>query len=275
MTDSNPDELTLHRIHIPTVVAMACVAYASAVALHELGHALAGYAVGGRPTLISSTDVRGDWGDVGALDFVLLGVSGSLVNWLLAILGIVWYRRSGDSSRAKLFPWLLISVNGFLAATYMIVSPLFGVGDWMTILRRFEPQLILRIFVVVIGANVTLAWFGLVAKWLGHIVIGVPESRRVEIAGRLAMTAWLTGGAVTGAAALWSPIGVPRALLLAVLSSMGATFLMLPAARLAKSPRWANATTAWNGIGPSLGWIGIGLLSAAVFIFVFGPGIEL
>ncbi len=254
---------------------MACVAYTSAVALHELGHALAGYAVGGQPTLISSTDVRGDWGDVGALDVMLLGVSGSLVNWLLAILGIVWYRRSADSSGAKLFPWLLITVNGFLAATYMIVSPLFGFGDWMTILWRFEPQLILRVFVVVIGANVTLAWFGLVAKWLGHIVAAVPESQRVEVAGRLVRTVWLTGGVVSGAAALWSPTGVLRALLLALLGSMGATFLMLPAARLARSHRWANATTAWTGVRPRIGWIGMGLLSAAIFIFVFGPGIQL
>jgi hypothetical protein len=63
--------------------------------------------------------------------------------------------------------------------------------------------------------------------------------------------------------------------LLALLSSMGATFLMLPAARLARSRRWAGATTVWNGLGPSLGWIAAGALAGGIFIFVFGPGIEL
>lgn len=258
-----------------TVVAIACVVYASAIALHELAHALTGLAVGGQPTLISSTDVRGNWENVGQLGFMALGMSGSAVNWLLAVLGIIWIQRARPRSSARFFPWLLLAVNGFIPSVYMVASPLLGFGDWMTILSRFQHQLILRVFIAIVGINVAFAWFALVSRWLTRIVAGVPEGRRIPLARRLTLTSWLTGGVLAVAAALLSPLGLPRALLIAAGSTLGTTFLILPAARLAESARRRVAPTIWDGVGPGLVWTPVGTLLAAVFIFFLGRGIQL
>jgi hypothetical protein len=197
------------------------------------------------------------------------------MNWLLAVLGIIWIQRARPTSSARFFPWLLLAVNGFIPSVYMVASPLVGFGDWMTILSRFEHQLLLRIFIVIIGINVTFAWFALVSRWLTRIVAGVPEGGRIPLARRLTLTAWLTGGALAIAAALLSPLGFPWALLIAAGSSLGTTFLMLPAARLADPGGRRVAPTAWDGVGPSILWIFTGTALAAIFVFVLGPGIEL
>lgn len=102
--------------HLPTVVAIAVVTYTSAIMLHEGAHAVAGVLVGGDSTMISSTDLRGDWSGVTTPGYVLISVSGSLINAMLAALGVflLWSKRVRTDAQ-RFFAWLMLAVNGFVA----------------------------------------------------------------------------------------------------------------------------------------------------------------
>jgi len=62
---------------LTTAIAIAWIVYATAIALHEAGHYVAGLLVGGTPTLLSTTDLRGSWAGVTAAGLVASGASGS------------------------------------------------------------------------------------------------------------------------------------------------------------------------------------------------------
>lgn len=256
-------------VHLPTVIAVAVLVYVLAIALHELGHAAAGLAVGGDPSLVSTTDTRGDWSGVGRAGFAVIGVSGSLVNWLLALAGLALWRRR-RSGAGGLFAWLLFTVNGSLAGVYMTVSPLVAFGDWNTVLRRFEPHLPLRLATAAAGALLT-AW--VVRTAARRLAPGLPPDGGEDFALRLTRTCWLAGGLTAVAAALLSPLGLGWALFVAAGSTFGCTWPLMVSGRTAA----AMATRGGEAlrVHDSAAWITAGVAAAAVFVLVFGPGIEL
>lgn len=256
-------------VHLPTVIAVAALVYALAIALHELGHAAVGQAVGGHPSLISSTDARGDWSGVSRAGFVGIGVAGSLVNWLLAAVGL-GLGRSLRRGAGRLFAWLLFAVNGSLAGVYMTVSPLIAFGDWDTVLSRFELHLPLRLLTAAAGALLTAWVVRSAARWLAR---GLPREGTRAAALRLTRTAWLAGGATAVVAALLSPLGLGWALFIATGSTLGCTWPLMVAGR-----RAAESTGVGDdpfGVPPSPAWIVAGVVVAAGFILLFGPGIRL
>lgn len=261
--------------HLPTTAALAVVTYASALMLHEIGHALAGAAVGGTPTLISSTDLRGDWSSVSTPGFLLIGISGSLVNWILAGLGLILLRRKTPASaHLKFLAWLLLAVNGFMASVYMVVSPLLGFGDWATLLGRLSARWPLRLVTALVGGVLTLWWFRLSARWLACLVAGAGVEARLGTARALVASSWCTGGVLSIMAALFSPLGLAWAVPIAVGSTLGTTWPLLPAARSA-AEQGCEEPVGLNGISRSWAWqlgaVAVGL----VFVFGFGPGIRL
>lgn len=279
-------------IHWPTVVAVAVVVYGTAVMLHELGHVAAGWLGGGAPDFVSSTDTRGDWSAMGRGGFVALGASGSAVNVALAALGLVLLgrlRRHQPRGGGYLFAWLLFAVNATLAGVYLTISPLAAFGDWNTVLRRFEPQVPLRLLAAAAGAAMTVWATRTAARALRPLISSLPAERRTTLTLRLVRTCWLAGTAAAVAAALLSPLGLGWALFIATGSTLGCTWPMLLAARRAAEGDRAGPRTDDGGleqagqgaddgpvelVGAHRGWIAAGVVVAAVFVFVFGPGID-
>jgi len=263
------------RIHLPTVVAMAVVVYAATIALHELGHVATGLLAGGDPGFVSTTDTRGDWSALGRTGYVAVGAGGSLVNVLLAALGLALLARRPRPS-GRLFAWLLFAVNGSLTGFYLLVSPLAGFGDWDTVASRFAPSWPLRLGLAAAGAALTVWVTQAAGKRLAPFVAMLPSGERETGSLALARTCWLTGGALAVAAALWSPLGLGWALLVALGSTLGCTWPLMPAARLAARQATEPANQGGRILVPmNHTWIVAGTLVAALFIFVLGPGLEL
>jgi hypothetical protein len=237
--------------------------------------------------------------------FVALGASGSLVNVVLAALGLALLTRfrrgenppatglsmgarhfSGDSwtGASQLFAWLLFAINSSLVGVYMTVSPLADFGDWATVIHRFEPQVPFRLLAAAVGAGLTVWATRTAARTLGHLVDHLAMETDGTKTQRLVRVCWLSGGALAVAAALFSPLGLGWALFIAVGSTLGCTWPMMVAARMAteggKETTRDGATRQPAGSAPSLlipahrGWIAAGLLVGVVFVFVFGPGIH-
>jgi len=255
---------------VGTVAAIAVVVFAPSVALHEVAHAVAGFAAGGQPHLISSTDLRGDWSALNPIGFVWLGLSGSLLNWALAWIGLIAFQRLAPmQSTWRALAWLGLTVNGLIASVYMIISPAVGFGDWMTIVSQFNAVGILRGVASTMGIVVTWAWFRTVRRTLGQLV--GPGPRMVERSRRIALVGWVTGGALAAAAALMSPLGLRWAIAIAIGSTMGTTWPMLAAARsVHRVP--PSQEVGVGPIGRRWGWLVVAGVVAVVFVGGFGRG---
>jgi hypothetical protein len=178
---------------IPTIIAIAVVAYAAANFAHEFfGHFLTGAWVGGVPQFISTTDVKGDWSQVSPAGYRLIAMGGGVVNLLLASASFVLLRAKRLSPTLRYFLWLFMVVNAFTAGSYMIVSPLFGFGDWNAFVRDLQPALLWRIGIAMVGLGLCLFWLRL--------------SRR-ELAPFISSTS-VAGGIANCLAPLFSPLGI-------------------------------------------------------------------
>jgi len=252
---------------LATAIAIAWIVYAVAVVLHEAAHYVAGLLVGGTPTLLSTTDLRGTWAGVSAAGMVAIGASGSAVNVVLAAAGWLLARSRPRSAALRWLAWLLVAVNGFLVGLYMIVSPALDFGDWNTILRSFPWHTALRVVFVAIGVVATLRCFRLVRRLAAGAVPGLAAGWGAP----LVRIAWLAAGTLAVAAALLSPLGWRWAIPLSIGSTLGTTWPMLIAARAA-----AREAAPDDGatLRASPAWIAAGCVTAAVFVFVFGPGVR-
>jgi hypothetical protein len=218
--------------------------------------------------------VRGDLAGLDAADITVIGVCGSLMNVILAALGWLMLRSERPySAAARFFAWLLMTVNGFIPAVYLIVSPLLGIGDWMTIFRRYDNPWIWRGVTVIIGLVLTPAWFRLVRRTATALFSGLTAAAG-NPSGRIGLVSWWSGGALAFAAALFSPLDWQWALMIAVSSTMGVTWPMLPAIQDAAGQADAGGPEP-GGIGPAYAWIAAAIVASLIFVFIFGPGIRL
>jgi hypothetical protein len=214
-------------VDVPTVVGMSVVVFAVALAVHELAHAVVASLHGADPALVSSTDMRGDMSalDQGATAWT--AAAGSLANWGLAFLGLaILHAATGPSGR--ILGWIVAAVNGLIPATYMIASPLIGFGDWMTAIARLDARAPLRVVVGVVGVGLLAGWARLLGRRLELLLDPVADTRREHSAVRLTRTVWISGGTLALAASLFSPLGPFWAIPIALGSTLGTTWPLLP-----------------------------------------------
>lgn len=249
--------------------------YALALIGHELAHASAGLALGGRPTLVSATDAMGDWSGLGQTDVLLVGISGSVANGIMALVSWLLFRRSvaGRSpSTMALVAWIAFAVNAWIPVSYLVVSPALGFGDWATIIDQYPNRGPLRASLSVTGLFIA----GLVWKETGpslaRLVGNGSSADRTARAVRIVRAAWLTGGGVAVLAALFSPLHPPWAIGIAVGSTFGTTWPLLPAAgTVTETPVPGSPLT----VPRSWLVVALGLTAGGVLVGVFGPGLRL
>lgn len=206
----------------------------------------------------------------------MLGLSGSLVNWLLALGGLALLASGRlKSAAARYFAWLLAAVNGFVAGVYMVASPLVGFGDWMTIFRRFSAQQPLRVVTAAVGLVVTLLWARASARLLARTLVGASSSERGEYALRLVRVSWASGGGLALLAATLSPLGPGWALMIAAGSSFGTTWPLLPVARMAARIEPTQGQPGATAVERDRRWLAAAGLAGGAFVIVFGHGIRL
>lgn len=256
-----------------TVAAAAILIYSTALVFHEAAHALLALVAGGEPFLISSTDTRGDWSRLGERDILLVGLSGSAVNLLLALAGWLLFRRqAGRPATVALLAWLCFAVNAWMPVSYLVVSPIFGFGDWATIVDAFPNRGPLRASLAATGLFMAgLLWKETVPS-LARLVGNGSAAHRRHRAGWLVRVAWAAGGSVAMVASLLSPLALIWALPIAAGSTLGTTWPILPAAdRVGEHPVPGKPLS----VPRSWPLIVLGAAAGVVLLGVFGPGILL
>src|SRR6266550_4041402 len=256
-----------------TVIAIAMLAYAGANISHEIiGHCGTMALLGGKCSYISTTYIRTapelpfDW------KFRIDAFAGSGANWLVALTCLRLLRAWRSASPAlHLFLWLSTCVNLFLPSTYLLVSPLISFGDWYSITIGLSHPFFWRSGMIVAGALLCWLSFRLCRGELSKL-IGVEAKHARSTALFLVVPAYLAGGIISIAAALFGPLPLKWALFISG-GMFGVTFLLL---LLPLRIRVRTIPTQDSFVIPrSVGWLVVGMLVALAFVFVLGPGFSL
>lgn len=264
-------------IHLPTLAAVGALAAVATNALHEsAGHLVTGLLVGATPRFWSSTGVQMSWSGVPLWGYRLAAAGGTgvdLVVGIAALLAAPRCSRGEFPSWPHCFLWLLGSFSTFTAGTYLIVSPLFGFGDWTAFLRGLHPFLVWQVGIPLAGGAVLTLGFQACRHGITPLLGADPTLRR-DRARLLTALPWGAAGVVASLAALLSPLGPRWALFAALGSTCGSCFWMLGVPDRLPDPAPGDA-----GQAPRLpahpGWIAAGSLAALAFVAILGPGVVL
>ena len=256
-----------------TVIAIAVLAYAGANITHEIiGHCGTMLLLGGKCSYISTTYIRTapelplDW------KFRFDAFAGSAANWLVALICLALLRASRSASPAlRFFLWLSTCVNLFLPSTYLLVSPAVRFGDWYSITIGLSHPFVWRSGMMVAGALVCWLSFRLCSSELSKL-LGVEAKHARSSAWFLVVPAYLAGGIMSIAAALFGPLPLKWALFVGG-GMFGVTFwfLLLPLRVRSRTIPTQDSFV----IPRSVAWLVVGILVASAFVLVLGPGFSL
>lgn len=265
-------------LHLPTVIAIALVAYALTNVAHEgVGHGGMCVAVGGEPITLNAvyfdcsregvTDTGSRW----------ISAAGTLTNLALAAFTALLLRaRLMRAATGSYFLWLFLTLNLLQAFGYWMFSGLGGIGDWNAVISGWPRYAYWRIALTVVGTAaymfvaVPIALRGL----LPFLKARDPE--RLAAAARLTVVPYIAGGVLYVTAGLLNPESPWLVLISAAAASFGgASALAWMAQLLRNRERYPPASVEPLGIARSRLWLIAGALVAAIFVGVLGPGIVL
>jgi hypothetical protein len=259
---------------IPTLIAIAIVAYALSNFAHEgLGHGGACLLVHCSPHLVSSMQFDGDMTQIssGARRFIAAG--GTLVNLLVAAISFVSWRRSRADS-AWFFFWLLTTISLLQATGYLLFSGLGNVGDWAVVVEGWRGSLAWHVGLALIGG----ATYWLATRWamknLGARLHATTSIERTRAAYRYTLIAYLAGGALYLLAGSFDPAGLVILLISGVAASFGGTSGLAWGPQLLKSSGLTTQTSTTLTLRRDWRWIAFGSVCAIVYVAVLGPGVR-
>lgn len=193
-SDSNP-------AFTADVVALAALAWVSAATLHEgAGHGIACEAMGGAPLTWSSFHFECARQAMSLTGVRVVAGAGTVINLILMALGWAFWR-SSTRPLARLFGWIIFALNGFTSFGYLVFSATFDIGDWNRsgVMTAVANMTMARTVLAVIGIGGYYAVVRAAAAMLSRELDG----RAIALeARRLAITVWLTTGAISLLAAL-------------------------------------------------------------------------
>jgi len=255
-----------------TIFATSVLTVGLAMMLHEAAHVLAGSLVGGTPTLMTSTEVQGNFDSLSPTGFVALGIAGFIINILFCSLGWWVLRRKPASAELQLTAWFFFVVNGMILVLGMFGESLLGYGDWMTILGHIPGMTILRAVFTILGAIGIFFMVRLSGAMLAKLIPpGEPqerttEARRIVLLGAIAATILVFGSSIT------NPIGTTRGILLALGAGLGPFIVAMFGTRFVSRFQSENTEPQTTGVWP---WYLAAGVTTFVMWFVAGPGINL
>ena len=259
-----------------TVIAIAVIAYAGMNICHEIvGHCGMAALVGTRCKLISSTDIPlvKEITEIPTWKYNIILVAGSAANWTVGFIcfGLLRIWRTAQPA-LRYFLWLSMSVNLFLASTYMTVAPIIKYGDSYFLIYELRGQLFWRSALVLVGGVICWLTFRLCRAELRRLIgFGGRDAR--SIAWRLVVPAYIAGGVVTVTSGLFSQLEFKWAQIQAAGGTFGLMLwlLILPLG----IPEAPTSTEHPFNVPRSVSWIVAGALIGLTFIIVLGPGIPL
>jgi hypothetical protein len=254
---------SIRKDSIVTIAAIGLLAYASAdIAHHALGHGAACLALGGQVISLSSNYVNCSLRGA-AID--LSGPFASLAIGLIAMCAARFVTHA--SSATRLFCILVAAFNLMWFALQLAFSAATKTDDWAWAMHQYHIAEPIRYGMVAVGALAYI--FTLRASAAQMSLFAHPRSRAQTIA----LTAWLTAGAIACATTVFDHNAgatlLRRALPQSLGLSIGLLFVPARAARMA-SPDGAQAILAF-----SIHWTVAAVIVAAASMLLLGPGIAI
>jgi hypothetical protein len=235
---------------IATLIAIAWAAYVAADLAHEtIGHGGACLASGGKVLLIDTTfegcSIQSRWIDGAG---PIMGIVVALLAWFGA--------RGKQNANLRIFLTLLFTDAIFWNVGYMVKSGLFYSGDWHFLIAGLEPANVWHI-------GLTFAGIALYIGAMRMLVRIWPVGDDMDSTS-FGVTAYFAAAALSAAAGYLDPRGPHTILTDALPSSLAAFGLVLTGLRMQSRV----------AITPSIPWMMTGLICAALFIAVLGPGVR-
>ena len=258
---------------LPTVIAIALVAYAASNILHEaVGHGGACLALGGKPLVLSS--VHFECGEQAMSALALRGVAagGTIVNFIAGALALVVFKTVNPLHKphAAYFLWLFTTLNLLSGAGYFLFSGVGGIGDWVDVARGTMPPLVWRPAMSVFGGALYFLLARQSAQWLRSLAgSGEFSMRRGKL---LTVPAYIAGGLLYCVAGLLNPVGPVLIAISAAASSFGGASGLLWLTQFLRGGEHSAAPAA--ALDRSYVWIVAGCVVSLVFIAILGPGIH-
>lgn len=250
-----------------TTASIAVVAYAAMDMCHEvLGHGLAIVFVHDVTPVSLTTVALSTEGTVSRL----VALAGPLMNLVLGILSLAWFRRLTRFGRGSFFLWLFATVNLLNGTGYMVYSGVLDFGDMAVVIVGRQPHLVWRIGLALLGAC---------GYYLSLRLSSISLVMRLDACGvarqgiqRLTWPAYVAGGLLLVAGAAMNPL--PNLIFLVGVCGGFGCMLGLLFVRAFVEPV-ALHPTGKEPWGTSWPWIAAATIVAACFVFIVGPGIAL
>jgi hypothetical protein len=258
---------------LPTVTAIALVAYAVSNVLHEaVGHGGACLALGGKPLVLSS--VHFDCGEEAMTALALRGVAagGTIANFIAGTLALAVFKATDPLRKphAAYFLWLFTTLNLLSGAGYFLFSAVGGIGDWADVARGAMPPLVWRPAMGVFGGALYFLLARQSAQGLRSLVgSGELSMRRSK---RLTVPAYIAGGLLYCLSGLFNPVGPILIAISAAASSFGGASGLLWLTQFLRGGE--HAATPAAALDRNYFWIVAGCLVSLIFVAILGPGIH-
>ena len=269
LVSSGSTEIGESEIDVPTVVAIATVAWAVANVLHEIaGHAGAALVLGIPVEAVSTTTAFIDWDQIqSATQDRIINAAGVLVNLVTGTVALVLLRyRSFASAALRYFLWLLASMSLVIVVMNLVTAPLMGGGDWSEVVDGLEPRAPYLVAIVIAG---------LVIAAVGYLTLirqdhpGLTDRTRHR---HLAVVPVITLIVVQSLSLAGSPFATAPieqnhlvASIFAYLHFAAWALLLHLASGDGRAPPVPLARSRW--------WLVAGAVSFVFFVFVLGPGL--
>ena len=278
MSENNAATPPTAALHLPTVIAIALVAFALTNFAHEgLGHGGMCVAMGGEPRVLNAVYFDCGRGDVTDAGSRWISAGGTLTNLAFAALTALLLRaRFVRAATGRYFLWLFLTLNLLQAFGYWMFSGLGGIGDWNAVVAGSPNYALWRIALAVVGTAAYL--FIAVPIALRGLLpfLDADEPGRLARAVRLTVVPYLAGGVLYVTAGLLNPESPMLVLISAAAASFGgASALAWMTQLLRNRERYPASGAPALGLAQSWPWLFAGTLAAAIFIGLLGPGISL
>ena len=260
-------------LHLPTLLALAVIAYATAILGHELvGHGGAAVLAGGRPLVVSLASFAADTRGLSSAADRLIVAGGTLGNLLVGLLALGALRLVRPSSGAAYYLlWLVAVVNLFRAFGGLALAVMGGIGDWREIVSAAGRPTVLKLGLVLVGIAGYAAALAAGVRTLEPL-LGREQGERASRAGWLCLTPYLAGGVMFPLLALLDPRGGDAALSLALAFLGGCVWL-------AWLPSWVSARARGDAgtldVPAHRGYMAAGIATALLCAFVLAPSVPI
>lgn len=257
---------------IPTVTAIALVAYAASNVLHEaVGHGGACLALGGKPLVLSSVHFECGEQAMSALAIRGVAAAGTMVNFIAGALALVVFKTANSLHKphAAYFLWLFTTLNLLSGAGYFLFSGVGGIGDWADVARGALPPLVWRPAMSIFGGALYFLLARQSAQWLRSLVgSGELLMRRSKL---LTVPAYIAGGLLYCLSGLFNPVSPVLIAISSAASSFGGASGLL---WLTQFLRRGEHSAAAAELDRSYAWIVAGCVASLIFVAVLGPSIH-